>query len=303
MKGVWEMGKKISVLILIFLLMFTGCSSKENTASNSSTKPQESKIDYSKYTGTWVMEINLKNDFLYGTWADITVDKEGNVKGMIASTKENLTRIANVEVSGAIKDNKLTSKFNEDGWEHNGTIDMEFKENTIVLTMKYGEGSSKDNMWGIGEGTFNLISNKTMVTRTLSSLKDGGLVVFDNQSFVVDLESYGKVKLISGLKREDSTEIAVFYLLDGNNVVLYKLPPFYGNGKSRFIDIKAIAFNDVDRDGMKDVIIMANYEGRTVSSIYFQKGKEFTNNITVDDMINASAPKTIDDILKLTREK
>lgn len=297
------MHKKIIVLSMIIICIFTACSTKQKDSTKAgSENSTQVKIDYSKYTGNWVTETNLKNDFLFGITAGLTVDKEGNVKGQIGDCTENATHISNVDISGIIKDNKLTYKFDEDGWEHKGTINMEFNDNTITLNIVYDPDSSKDNFWGIGEGTFVLINNKTEVKRTLSNLKDGGLQVINDQSFDINLENYGKVKFISGLKREDGTEVVLFYLIGENNQVLYKFPSFYGNGKSRFVDIKAVSFVDVDSNGLKDVVIMAEYDDRIVSSIYYQKGKEFANNITLDDKINASPPKTISDVIKLAKE-
>lgn len=56
-------------------------------------------------------------------------------------------------------------------------------------------------LWGIGEGAFTLIKDTTPVKRTLNNLKDGGLLVIENQSFNTKLDNYGDVKFISGLKR------------------------------------------------------------------------------------------------------
>lgn len=297
------MHKKMILVMIIIICIFTACSTKQKDSTKAvSENSTENKTDYSKYTGNWVTEMNLKNDFLYGITAGLTVDKEGNLKGQISDCTENATHISNVDVSGTIKDNKLTYKFDEDGWEHKGTINMEFNDSSITLNIVYDSDSSKDNFWGIGEGTFVLINNKTEVKRTLTNLKDGGLQVINDQSFDVNLENYGKVKFISGLKREDGTEVVLFYLIGDNNQVLYKLPNFYGNGKSRFVDVKAVSFVDVDNNGLKDIVIMAEYDDRNVSSIYFQKGKEFANNITLDDKINAETPKTIDDIIKYAKE-
>lgn len=279
-----------------------------NSTTHNSTNPIV-ETNYSNYSGNWVTENNLKNDFKYGIVVSIKVDKDGNIQGQVGDATENLTHISNVDIKGKIQDNKFTFNFDEDGWDHSGIIKLDFKENKIVLTITYSPNSSKNNLWGIGEGTFTLINSNTKVNRTLDNLKDGGLQVIENQCFSVSLKNYGKVKFISGLKREDANDIAVFYLIDDKNNVLYKFPDFYGNKKGGFNNISAVSFSDVNKDGLKDVVIIADYRAGSnssttpISSIYFQKGKEFINNENLDDKINSSSNnKDIASVLKYAKE-
>lgn len=284
-------------------------TSKEQKANNTSSTAATAKNNYSDYSGTWVTENNLKNDFKYGMVVSIKIDKDGNLQGEVSDSTENLSHISNVDIKGKIKDDIFIFNFNNDGWEHSGTIKLEFRENNIILTINYSKNSSKDNLWGIGEGTFVLINSNTKVNRTLNNLKDGGLQVIENQSFSVNLENYGKVKFISGLKREDSNDIAVFYLINDKNNVLYKLPDFYGNEKGMLKNIRAVSFNDVNNDELKDIIIIADYKTNfsnstlsPVCSIYFQKGKEFINNKNFDNKMNASSDnKNISSVLKYAK--
>ena len=133
--------------------------------------------------------------------------------------------------------------------------------------------------------------------------------IIENQSFSVSLENYGKVKFISGLKREDSNDNAVFYLIDNKNNVLYKYPDFYGNKKGMFNNIRAVSFTDVNKDGLKDVVIIADYRTGSnssttpICSIYFQKGKEFISNENFDNKINVSSNnKDIASVLKYAKD-
>lgn len=280
-----------------------------NTATENITNSSV-ETNYSNYSGSWVTENNLKNDFKYGIVVGIKVDKDGNIQGQVSDASENLAHISNVDIKGKIQDNKFTFNFDEDGWEHSGTIKLDFQQNKIVLTITYSPNSSKNNLWGIGEGTFTLINSNTKVNRTLDNLKDGGLQVIENQCFSVSLENYGKVKFISGLKREDSNDIAVFYLIDDKNNVLYKFPDFYGNKKGRFNNIRAVSFSDVNNNGLKDIVVIADYKTFTsnstiipICSIYFQKGKAFMNNENFDNKINASSNnKDIATALKYAKE-
>ncbi|MDT8715534.1 hypothetical protein IAI10_02525 [Clostridium sp. 19966] len=332
--------KKIILAILISTtILAAGCSSKQSTtkptvtnnttsqsadsgtsqsadnstekasdsSSSTSTANVTSSADYSKYSGNWVTENSLKNDYKYGLSATIKVDKAGNLTGTLSDSTENATHISNVDIKGKIENNKFSYNFDEDGWEHSGTIQMNFNDDKMTLTIKYSDKSSKDNLWGIGEGTFTLVnSNKTSSSQTLTSLKDGGLVVIDKQCFSVKLENFGTVKFISGLKRENSTQAAAFYLLDSNSNVIYKFPDFYGNSKGAFKDISAVSFSDVNNDGLKDVIIITDYtingSTKTISSIYFQHGTSFANNEALDTKLNnSSSNKDINSVIKYAK--
>lgn len=329
------MWKKITLVVLISIsILVTGCGSKKvetqsnsSVQSNSNSSPNSrinneqetnktttpsskavvSKSDYSSYSGSFVTESSLIDDFQYGIVVSISVDKEGNIKGVVSDATENLSHISSVEIKGKIKDNSFIADFAEDGWGHGGRIKLDFKDNKLVLTINYSANSSKDNSWGIGEGTFTLINSNTKVTRTLDNLKDGGLQVIDKQCFSVNLENYGKVKFISGLKRENSNDNVNFYLINDKNNVLYKFTDFYGNSKGMFNNINAVSFADVNKDSLKDIIVIADYSASgiptTICSIYLQKGKAFINNKSFDDKMNSSSNnKDIATVLKYAKE-
>lgn len=313
----------LSVILITISILLSGCGNEQmktqhtSAALNNDSKKTEisssqisdaSITDYSKYNGSWVTERNLKDDYKYGIVAGINVDKNGNLKGQVSDSTENLTHISNVDIKGKIQDDKFSFNFSDDGWGHNGTIKLDFKENRIILTINYNSSSSQDNLWGIGEGSFTLINNNTKINRTLNDLKDGGMQIIEDQCFSVNLTNYGKGRFISGLKREDCNTIVNFYLVDGDNNVLYKFPSFYGNEKGMFTDVRAVSFADVNNDGLKDIIIIADYKTNTaasapICSIYFEKGSEFVNDKNLDDKINSSSKnEDIASALKYARE-
>lgn len=284
----------------------TDNNSNEKSSSNDSNKTV-SNYDYSKYSGNWIQETSLKSDFKYGTSVTIKVDKYGNLSGSVGSLTENASHVANVDIKGKIQNDQFTYNFKDDNWGHNGTIKLKFQNNQLILNMAYGKGSSQTNLWGIGEGTFTLVKDTTKVNRTLSDLKNGGLQVIESQCFNVNLKNYGQVKFVSGLKRENANEIVQFYLIDKNNNVLYKFNDFYGNEKGKFKNIAAVSFSDVNNDGAKDIVIIANYytggsNVKPIGSIYFSKGKEFVNDRNLDDKINkSSSNKTISSLIKFAK--
>ncbi|MBU7314286.1 TcaA NTF2-like domain-containing protein [Paenibacillus oleatilyticus] len=130
---------------------------------------------------------------------------------------------------------------------------------------------------------------------TLENLREKGMQVIDNQSFQVELNHWGKVKFISGKQLEGSELKASFYLVDENEIILYEFPEFYGNDRTSFEGIRAVSFKDVDQDGLKDIIIIAEFStgiGESgnipfpVAGIYFQRDNEFESIPQLDEKIN-----------------
>lgn len=95
---------------------------------------------------------------------------------------------------------------------------------------------------------------------------------FKNQSFDVELENWGDVRFVSGW---DFDNKLCFYLTDDKDTILYRFPGYYNNWWYNQT-ISAVAFRDVNEDGLKDVIILALRNNEfTTCDIYFQKGGEF----------------------------
>jgi hypothetical protein len=130
--------------------------------------------------------------------------------------------------------------------------------------------------------------------------------VFEDQCFLVNLENWGKVEFISS---EYHVNVC-FYLIDKQKKIVYNFPKTMAS-YWRIEQITAISFKDVDRDGLKDVIILGDYSSGVGNdgmipfkycTIYFQKGKNFLNIDEVDDIINAKEAnqKDIKTIVKVT---
>lgn len=285
-------------------------SSGAEVNNSSGTETESQSTDYTSYSGSWLLETSVKQDYIYGIGMSINVNKDGDVQGQIGNASDNASHIANVDIKGKIQNNKLSCNFSEDGWGHSGTVNLQFTGSKAIMTIKYKTSSSSDNLWGIGEGTFTLLKEDARVDRTLSDLQGGGLQLIDNQCFKTSINNFGNVKFISGYKREDGKQQAYFYLINDTDKVEYKFPHFYGNEKGSFSEIKAVSFADVNNDGLKDVIIIAGYKTDmassneiSISSIYFQKGQEFIENKDFDDKLNNSSDnKSVKDVIKYAKE-
>jgi hypothetical protein len=145
----------------------------------------------------------------------------------------------------------------------------------------------------------------------LNLLVKNGLRVFDDQSFSTEFENYGEVKFVSGGVEGDNPFELRLYLTDNDGKVLYSFSDFYGNRWSMLTEIVVVAFKDVNKDGLKDIIIIANYmtgvgeNGAVefpVAGIYFQKDMEFIDISEIDEQINEKGKNAnIDEVIKFTK--
>lgn len=155
---------------------------------------------------------------------------------------------------------------------------------------------------------FAMMHSSSASGENLGELKGKGLYIIEEESFVTNFESWGKVKFISGVMNEK----VLFLIADQKGGILYQLPEFSGND-CFFHEIRAISFIDVNNDKLKDIIIIADVitgvgrEGAIpfpICNIYFQQKGEFKRINTLDDQINdASKNKDIKMVLEFTKDK
>jgi len=114
------------------------------------------------------------------------------------------------------------------------------------------------------------------------------------------------VNFISAYKTDGKAKLE-FFLVDSDENILYEFPDFLGNTWA-FYDMSAVSFKDVNNDGLKDIIVIAEYitgvgeNGATpfnVAGIYFQKDNEFIELPELDNELNDNSKnQTIDMIIK-----
>ncbi|KAF6621313.1 DUF4163 domain-containing protein [Paenibacillus sp. EKM102P] len=134
----------------------------------------------------------------------------------------------------------------------------------------------------------------------------------ESQSFQTTLEGFGKVRFVSTYGYPEGFRKFFFFLLDDQGHILYPFPNFYGNREwvARYGGVEAVAFKDVNKDGLKDVIIIADVDngihgpGRVdefpIADIYFQKtNKTFTTLPALDETLNDQGHnQTIQDVVQ-----
>jgi hypothetical protein len=143
----------------------------------------------------------------------------------------------------------------------------------------------------------------------LNGLEDKNIMIIENQSFWVTLENWGKVQFLSC---EDEDNKLIFYIANEKGYIIYKFPDFLGNDWYLY-ELKAVSFKDVNKDGLKDIVIIADYmtgignEGAIpfpVCGIYFQKGEKFIDLPELNEEINGVGQNTdISTVMKFTNSK
>ena len=132
------------------------------------------------------------------------------------------------------------------------------------------------------EGTFEFTPDN------IKNIK--GFRPIESQSFMVNINSWGNVKFVSGKLTAGNHIPTVFYLTNEKGDILYQFVdvPFPYS-----VDVKAVSFVDVNKDGLKDVIIIVvdnyNGSGQTIATVCFQKADgSFANDPKLYQEINAS---------------
>lgn len=123
-------------------------------------------------------------------------------------------------------------------------------------------------------------------------------MVMQEQSFDVELDSWGKVRFVSCRpNKADDFEDAYFYIVEDNKVI-YTLPYYYNSNirsNGVFADVTAVAFRDINEDGTDDIIIIITYntgagpQGMLPFSearLFIADDKKFTLDRKLTDTIN-----------------
>lgn len=296
------MNKKFLFTIVTVSLLIAGCGKADSTnrlrqsetPSLETTKPSEesipsittaeSTIDYSQYIKkTWIR--NTDAGFPDNGGLSILISRlgDGKIQGDISVVgNPPAYNMDSAEFEGTVDGDTAQCQLVNDSRGNKGTVKFLFKrdgalEATVTITEK-----SEDTVMTLPDGTFEF---------TPYNLKNiNGFAPVEDQTFMVDLNSWGNVKFVSGKLTAGSHVPVVFYLTNEDGDILYNFNAVLPYS----VDIKAVSFKDVDKDGLKDIIIIVedNYDGAsggTIATVYFQKAEgSFLNDTELDQEINES---------------
>lgn len=158
---------------------------------------------------------------------------------------------------------------------------------------------------------YNYITFSYAKVENLSDKKEIMSIIVE-QSFNVKLENWGEVKFISSKINNDGPFQLGHFLVNKSNDILYSFPILeYWN----FENILAVSFKDINQDGFKDIIVIANYSAGIgpngtipfrYCTVFFQKGRKFIMSYDLNDEISNSISNkdiTVNMVLSYTKNK
>ena len=304
-----QMNKKILFAVIAIFLLLVGCgnqyTAQQNGQSTEEKQNEESTtsdtIDYSKYIKkVWVVKSWTNEAYNYSSFC-ISKIANGEIEGKL-STKD----IAEPDYYYYLPNHQvylanLTGKINNDTAEcqfsdkdgDKGNVKLVFKSNDeIEATIEYTDKSEcyKDS---------SLDGNFLFKPYNLKYID--GFSPFNDQIFTVNLNSWGNVKFVCGKLIGGKHIPTEFYLTNEAGDILYNFnTPFPYN-----VDVKAVSCQDVNKDGLKDIIIIVGDSDDSswqIAKVFFQKTDgSFDNdvgvNIEINDSGNNKYIKTVVDYL------
>jgi hypothetical protein len=281
-----KMNKRFLLTIIITSLLLAGCGkvTQTNPAQQNAQSPlvaatitTSDTIDYNQYIKkTWIERKGTSN-FSFC----ITNIISGKITGRFTT---NIPAVPDKydlgNFTGTIDKDTAECQFSDKSGNM-GNIKLFFKPNgEMEVTLKLTD-KSKSIKERPQEGTFQFIPYNLNDIKGFSLIKD--------QSFIVDLNSWGNVNFVSG-KLTGGNHIPVeFYLTNKDSDILYDFDATLPYS----VDVTAISFVDVNKDELKDIIIIVtdNYDGSgsKIATVYLQKTDgSFTNDDPKLNGINKS---------------
>ena len=130
-------------------------------------------------------------------------------------------------------------------------------------------------------------------------IDDYGFTVIENQIFPIETESFGDVYLVPAM--EEKYHRLVLFLTQENGTVVYSTDQLAANSwnigslEQPIRAISAVSFQDLNKDGRMDVVLIVDcrnktgsYSGKTykVGDVLFQSGEGFYRDYRISDKIN-----------------
>lgn len=141
--------------------------------------------------------------------------------------------------------------------------------------------------------------NRLSVIEGEWEIDDNGFTVIEDQIFPIETECFGEVWLVPAME-EQYHRLAMF-LVDENGIVVYRTDQLAANSwnvgslEQPVRGISAVSFQDLNRDGRTDIVLIAecrnrsgSYAGKSykVGDVLFQSDKGFYRDYRISDKIN-----------------
>lgn len=254
------------------------------TTATADTTAATSNIEYEQYLKkTWVR--NTDSDFPDNGGVSIIISKVGNgkIQGEISVVGHAPAyNMDNAEFEGTVINDTAECQLVNDSRGNEGIVELLLKpDNTIEATITITE-KSEDTVMRLPEGTFVFTPYNLKNINGFEPIKD--------QTFMTDLNTWGNVQFVSGKLTDGNHIPVVFYLTNEEGDILYQFNAVLPYS----VDVTAVSFQDVNKDGLKDIIIIVkdNYDeasGEPLATVYLQEEDgSFTNDNELNQEINDS---------------
>lgn len=259
----------LTTILIIYIITFcvglTGCASikyksdiYENTSStNSNTNgisnqnslsvnnDNTDSIEYNKYIKkVWIVKNWSKGVYGYSYFC-ISKIENGEIEGKFSTGGISAPNYGSIlgDLAGKISNDTAECQFSDkDG--NNGNIKLVFKANDeIEATIEYTNKS---------QAYKDLSLDGTFLFKPFNLNDIDAYTPFKDQSFAVDLNSWGNVKFVSGKYIGKNHILTVCFLTNADGDIFYE----FNSAFPYAADVKAVSFQEVNKDGLKDIIIV-----------------------------------------------
>ena len=233
--------------------------------SNFSSVDSIGAIDFNQYIKkVWVVKEDADDVYRYPSFG-ISKIVNGQITGVFSLIVDVPDTFGNYgHLTGTINNDTAECQF-DNGFGIKGNMKLFFRTNgKIEVTFEYSDKEEADN--------FIAEEGKSYEYIPFNINNIDGFIPIESQSLIVNLNSWGDVKFVSGKTKGERYTSACFYLTDEDGNILYE---FYTDTYVN-VDVDDVSFQDVNKDGLKDIIIIVHHThnpgfGKQFATVFYQK--------------------------------
>ncbi len=180
---------------------------------------------------------------------------------------------------------KIKNELTNDGWFYFSTEGLVFQISTLHVLGTYAQ-------YGLSFSDISkYVKPGPLWEMIKTEFQPSNFQIIRDQCFKASLNGFENVWFVSGKeKAADGATLLKFYLIDGGGNVKYVFPGSYSGDYY----IRAVSFNDVNQDGQKDVIVMADldYDGRGLEvKVFLSYDNKFAADAKLSAYVNGNLGK------------
>ena len=144
---------------------------------------------------------------------------------------------------------------------------------------------------------------------TLEELMENGFKVEEEQCYFRTFEKLGRLQVVPGTAKLVGNNIFMIYLADEQGNIVWSFQPM--EDYDSLYALKGITGRDVDGDGLKDLVVLAEYSFEGASgeylqelscSVYYQRTDGFVKDEEFQDFYTCGEGETLEGLVKKIRE-